>query len=275
MDVNEMIRKEGMRRKLSEDTIKTYSHCLNKFLKINHKPLNTITSNDVQNHLDRLIERNASGNTINVHLNALKFLFEQVLKRKITIRINFAKKAKTLPEFLTKEEIIRLFQALENPKHQLMTKLLYASGMRVRELTKLKVGDFQFDENYGWIRQGKGNKDRPFILPQKLKKDLLSWIAGKKLNADDWLFSGQTGHISVQTIQLIIKKAAKTASITKNVHPHTLRHSFATHLVENGYAITEVQPLLGHSRLETTMLYTHLAAPKLLKVESPFDQLEE
>ena len=112
------------------------------------------------------------------------------------------------------------------------------------------------------------------VSSKKLKQELLHGIAKNKLNADDWLFLGYgRSHYSTSSIRTIIKKASKLAGIKKNVHPHTLRHSFATHLIENGYAVTEVQPLLGHNNIDTTMIYLHMASPNLLKVESPYDSL--
>lgn len=270
----EGLRKEGIRRNLSPRTIKTYYNCVQKFLRFNKKGLKFITKKDVENYLLRLIEKGSPGNTVNVYLNAIKFYFDKVLKRQLTVNIAYSKTPKTLPVFLTKEEVRRLFSAIGNEKHQLMIKLLYATGMRVSELASLRVKDFEFDQNYGWIRQGKGRKDRLFVIAHKLKDELLSWIETNKLIYEDWLFLGQGGrHISAQTLYLIVKKATKKAGIKKKVHPHTLRHSFATHLIQNGYAVTEVQPLMGHSKMETTMIYLHMASPNLLRVESPFDSL--
>ncbi len=234
-----------------------------------------ITKREVQEYFDDFIEKGRPGNTINVHLNAVRFFFEEVLKKRLTVNIAYSKTPKRLPEFLTKDEVVRLLDSISNHKHKLMVAFLYATGMRVGELVSLKVRDFEFNQNYGWVRQGKGRKDRLFIIPQKLKGELLDWIEKQKLNSDDWLFTGYgTEHISTATIQAIVKDSTRKAKIFKKVHPHTMRHSFATHLIQNGYAVTEVQPLLGHSSLQTTMIYLHLAAPELLKVKSPFDALE-
>jgi integrase/recombinase XerD len=139
----------------------------------------------------------------------------------------------------------------------------------------LKVQHFEFNDNYGWIRDGKGGKDRLFVLAKKLKGEILAWISFNRLASHDWLFPGQGRHMSTSTIQLIIKKATQQARLNKRVSPHTLRHSFATHLIENGYAVTEVQPLLGHNSVNTTMIYLHMASPNLLKVQSPYDALTE
>ncbi|MBU0459181.1 MAG: tyrosine-type recombinase/integrase [Nanoarchaeota archaeon] len=271
----ELIRKEGLRRGLRPETIKTYITCINKFLKIYHLDPRAINKNDVQNYLDQLRTWGKSDSTINVNLNAIKFFYEKVLGKKLTINIAQARIRKRLPTFLTQDETKRLLDSIKNPKHQLMIKLLYATGMRVSELINLKIKDFEFNDNYGWVRDGKGGKDRLFILALKLKEELLDHLRINHLNDSDWLFCGNgNSHYTASSIRLIIKKATKIASINKNVHPHTLRHSFATHLIENGYAVTEVQPLLGHDSLETTMIYLHMASPDLMKVKSPYDQLE-
>ena len=128
--------------------------------------------------------------------------------------------------------------------------------------------------NYGWVRKGKCKKDRLFIIAEKLKKELIGYISKENISKNSWLFQGQKQHhISVMTVQKIIKKASKKAAINKNVHPHTLRHSFATHLIENGYDVASVQSLLGHNSSETTMVYLHMASPNMINVKSPFDSL--
>lgn len=274
MSLLEQVRKECLRRGLSPKTIKTYYFCVDKFLRTCRKDFRHITKQDVQEYLDRFIENQQPGNTINVHVNALKFFFEQVLKRRLTISIRYVKTRRRLPEFLTKEEIARVFVVITNQKHKLMITLLYATGMRVSELASLKVKDFEFSQNYGWVRQGKGGKDRLFIIPIKLKEELLQWISSAGLLGEQHLFSGnRAAPVSTATIRAIIKDAARKARITKNVHPHTLRHSFATHLIQDGYAVTELQPLLGHASIQTTMIYLHLASPPLLRVKSPYDTL--
>jgi integrase/recombinase XerD len=247
MYVPELIRKWGLRKGLRHETIKTYVTCINKFLRIYGLDPRAVTKHDIVNYLDCLKKWDRSDSTINVHLNALKFLYEHVLNKKLTINIKHKRIRRQLPTCLTKEETGRLFDAINNPKHKLIVQFLYATGMRVSELVSLKVRDFEFDDNYGWVRDGKGGKDRLFIIAKKLKSELIEWISVNKLNSEDWLFPGQcSNHISTSTIEFIIKKAARKAKIRKNIHPHTLRHSFATHLIENGYAVTEVQPLLGH-----------------------------
>ena len=140
---SELIRKEALRRGFSPRTIKTYCFCVEKFLSSHHnKELKGITKNDVQEYFDRFIEKGRPGNTINVHLNAVKFFFEEVLRKRLTVNIKYSKTPRRLPEFLTKEEVVRLLDSITNSKHTLMITLLYATGMRVGELVSLKVRDF-------------------------------------------------------------------------------------------------------------------------------------
>ncbi len=250
MDVIELVKKEALRRRYSYKTISVYCYCLQKFLRM-YRDVDprAIKKQDIQEYLDKLVERDAPGNTINVHLNAIKFLYE---------------------------EVQQLFSVISNKKHLLMITLLYSAGLRVSELVHLKVRDLQIDRNYGWVRNGKGGKDRLFIIAKNIKNHLEEWIKSNDLSLDDWLFNGRgKTHITTRSIQAIVKDMNKKAKMDKNVHPHTLRHSFATHLIENKYAVTDIQPLLGHSSPETTLTYVHLATNRMIGVESPFDSLEQ
>ena len=275
MDVIELMKKELLRRKYSIRTIKTYVYCLIKFMNKCHKEPKKINRKDIIDYLNRFIEKDFSGSSINVHLQALKFLMEEVLHRPKTFYyIKYSKMPKKLPEVLTKDETIRLMEVITNKKHQLMIKLMYSAGLRVSELVHLKVRDFEFDKNYGWVRNGKGNKDRLLIIAKSLKNELPEYVKENNLCVEDYLFSGQKqAHMSTKSVYMIVKIAAKKAEIRKEVHPHTLRHSFATHLIENGYDVNSVQSLLGHSSSETTMVYLHIASPRMIDIESPLDNL--
>lgn len=270
----DLITKHGLRRGLSHRTIKTYRQCIKRFFSKCHKHPLEVTKKDIHDYLDNLIEKGAGGNTINVYLNALRFLFFDVFNKKLMVRIRFSKTPKTLPTVLTKEEVKRLIDAVDNMKHKLIVKLLYSAGLRVSELVNLKICDLELDKNYGWVRHGKGDKDRLFIIAKAIKDDLINYLKNENLISESWLFEGtKFNHLSVASVQMIIKKAAKKAKISKNVHPHTLRHSFATHLIENEYDVLSVQSLLGHSKADTTMTYLHMASPKMINVKSPLDSL--
>jgi len=274
MDVIELMKKEMLRRGYSLRTIKTYIGCLRDFLKCCHKEPRRITKSDVKEYLDRLYDKGKSGSTLNIHLSALIFLMKNILNKNFTAKIKYSRTPQSLPVVLSKEEVARMINAIENEKHKLMVKLLYSSGLRVSEFVNLRIRDFELENNFGWVRGGKGNKDRMFIVAELLKEEIMLHIKDKNLNFDSFLFLGYNGHLSVRSIQEIIKKATKRAGIKKRVHPHTLRHSYATHLIENGYDVGSVQMLLGHNSPNTTMVYVHIAKPNMLNIKSPLDSLQ-
>jgi integrase/recombinase XerD len=275
MDIIELINKEGFRRKLSVQTIKAYCFCVGKFLVFCNKDPRKITKKDVREFMEYLADKGKSGNTLNVYLNAVKFMTEGLLFKNWRLDIRYSKVPKGLPTVLTKHEVLKLINSIENQKHKLMVSLMYSAGLRVSELVNLKAGDLEFDRNYGWVRHGKGNKDRIFILSEKLKEGLKG-IVENDLYSDSYIFRGSNGgYISKESVYMIVKSAAKKAGISKNVHPHTLRHSFATHLIEGNYDVCSLQYLLGHNSPETTMVYVHTAVNKIIDVKSPFDSLTQ
>lgn len=274
MYIPELIIKEGKRRGLSSKTIKTYRLCIKRFFDIYKKDPKEICKQDIKDFLDKLIDKGARGNTINVYLNSLKFLYEEILGKKLTINIKFSKVPKRIPEMLSKDETVFLINAIENKKHRLMIILMYSAGLRVNELVNLRLQDLKIDENYGFVRNGKGGKDRIFIIAEKLKDELKYFIENEKIDAESYLFKGQKGwHISTQTIRAIIKNAVNKSEIAKNIHPHTMRHSFSTHIIDNGYDVMTLQSLLGHKSPETTMTYIHSNVKKMINVKSPYDAI--
>ena len=273
IDILEKMKTEMLRRKYSLRTIGSYCDAVKAFLKRSTiEDARRIKKSDIKEYLNTLHEK--SGNTINVHLNALKFMMEEILHKNCYVHIRYSKAPQRVPDYLTKEEVIKLLDAIENPKHKLMIKLMYSAGFRLSELVNLKVQNLNFEENTGWIRGGKGNKDRAFIIAQSLKSELQDYISDNKLNPENFVFEGRDGRVSHRTIQEILKSAGKRANITKHIHPHMLRHSFATHLVKDGTDLFTVQSLLGHSDVRTTQIYAHVANPKLISVKSPLDSLK-
>jgi site-specific recombinase XerD len=269
----ELIKKEALRRGLRPRTIQTYQKCVEVFFRSCKKGPFEVKKSDIQDFLDHLLERGAPGNTLNVYLNSLKFFYEEVLHRRLTIKLRYSKTPRKMPDFLTKDEVIRIINTIENAKHSLLIRLMYSAGLRVSELLNLKIKDLCLDGNYGWVRNGKGGKDRPFIIAHSLKEELTNYIKDK--GSEEWLFVGwNNSPYDTSSVREILNKAAKKASISKKVHSHLLRHSFATHLIQNGYSPLEVQPLLGHNNVNTTMVYVHLAATNLLNVRSPLDGLK-
>lgn len=274
INVEETIKKECRRRRLSPKTTKTYLYCINRFLNWSKKDLGKISKKDVKEFLNYLSDKNLSGNTLNTHHMAIRFLFENVLEKRMWIDIKYSKVPERLPSVLTKEEIKKLLNAISNWKHRLMIEFLYGSGLRVSELLNLKLKDLNLDKNYGFVRNGKGGKDRLIVIPFVVIEKTKNLIEIEKLSENNFIFiSNRKRKYSVRSIQKIIRNASKKAKLKnwKEIHPHTLRHSFATHLIESGYDITNVQAMLGHKSPETTLIYTHIASPNLVSIKSPLD----
>ena len=268
LDVLYNMKREMLRRKLSPRTVKTYLQYVKSFLLSNmDKSPREFSKKDVREFLYNMEEKEVSGSTLNVAHNALRFMMIDVLHKACYLKIRYAKTPVRKPRYLTRGEVFRILGVIENPKHRLLVSLMYGAGLRVREVTRLKVTDFSFEEGVGWVRCGKGNKDRPFILPQMIKEELQSRCKTERY----WLFPGRKGPLTVKTVQAIVEKAGKKANINKHVHPHIFRHSFATHLLESGIDITSVQSLLGHIRPETTLNYSHAIKPKMISIKSPLD----
>lgn len=270
MDVLELMKREMFRRKLSPKTMETYLFYVRKFLLFCKKEPKQFSKKDCKEFVEKFMEKNVAGSSLNVVLNSLRFMMEEVLRKSMRLNIRYSKTPKNMPVCLSREEIKKLLDAIINDKHKLLVSLIYGTGLRVSEAVNLKPEDIDFESDVGWVRHGKGGKDRPFILPVCLKNDLKN-VVGNKPN---YLFEGKNGnHLSARTVQMILKKAAKKARINKNIHPHTLRHSFATHILEMGNDITSVQSLLGHNEVRTTMTYLHMVRPKLISIKSPLDKL--
>ena len=273
MDIPELIRKEGLRRGLSHKTIRTYRYCVRKFFNWCRKDPKQIMKTDIKSYLDLMIEKGACGNTINVNLNALRFFYWNILNRRLMINIKYSKTPKALPIVLTKEEVAMLINSINNPKHKLMAKLMYSAGLRVSELVHLKPENLDIRNGYGWVRHGKGNKDRMFVIAESIKDELARYISKECASLSSYIFRGFNGHITTASVRSVIKNAVKNAKISKHAHPHTLRHSFSTHLIENGSSVAEVQSLLGHSSADTTMVYLHITSPRMIGTKSPIEGL--
>ena len=184
------------------------------------------------------------------------------------INLKFAKRTKKLPIVLSREEIARIIENIINKKHKLLISLSYASGLRVSEVINLKVKDLYFDELIIHIKRTKGDRDRITIFPEKMKNDLNNMIYSRDKN--DYVFASERGgKITARTAQKIFEKALKKASIKKDATFHSLRHSFATHLLENGVDVRYVQELLGHRNIRTTQIYTQVTNPSIKNIKSP------
>ncbi len=259
--------------KSSEHTLKNYVRLNSQFLDSAEKSPEEITEDDIKIYIaDNLADR-AAISTI-MFLAAIKYSFSGILKRDPTVSIKRPKREKRTPTVLTKKEVLELFKNLNNKKSKLMITLMYAAGMRVSELTGIKINDLDFEDKVGHIRQGKGKKDRIFNIPNFLATKLKKHVENQKQFQQIFLFPGRNNkQMSSRNLQKIVKKAAEKAGIKKEVHCHTLRHSFATHLLENEIDIRKIQELLGHADLSTTQIYTHVSTEELKKIKSPIDSL--
>jgi len=270
----ENLKQELRIRNYSTKTIKSYVHQNEEFLRFCQKDPREVNTSDIKNYLDYLMPIKSSS-SVAVAYNALQFYYKKIWKRSFFLNIKQPKKNKYLPVVLSKEEVSKMIKVMINPKHNCIVSLLYGTGVRVSELTHIKMRDIDLDRMMLRVFQGKGKKDRMVMLPGKLKNILA--IQAKLKKANDFLFTNGRGsggsRLTEATIQKIVAQAADRAGIKKNVSPHTLRHSFATHLLENGTDIRYIQELLGHAKLQTTQIYTHVANSNLQSIKSPLDQI--
>ncbi len=255
--------------KLSPYTLRNYIDSNKQLLEHSKKQPSEITTDNIKNFLAEKMNESASSSVI-VFLSSIKFAYSNLLGKDPTLGIKRPKNQKKLPVVLTKQEVNQLFEAALTKKSRLILEFLYSSGLRVSEIVKLKPTDLDLAENIGWVREGKGKKDRMFILSEKLSKKLKKFIEKNK----EWNFLySREKPLTTRNIQKIVQKAAQKAGINKEVHPHTLRHSFATHLLDAGVDIRKIQVLLGHESINTTMLYTHISSSELKKISNPLDSL--
>lgn len=258
--------------KNSEYTIRNYLFFNEKLLSFSGKQPDDINVDDVKQFMAEKLTDKAASSVI-LFLSALKYAYSNILKKDITTEIKRPKRERKIPAVLSKDEVRKLINSLNNKKSKLMISLIYACGFRVSELVNLKPSDLDFAEKIGHARQAKGKKDRIFNIPEFLLQELREQADMQREKHQTYLFTGPKGQISPRNLQKIVKKVAKKAGIEKQVHPHTLRHSFATHLLESGTDIRVIQELLGHASISTTELYTHISTEQLRKVKSPIDNL--
>jgi len=259
--------------KNSEYTLKNYLKFNELFLNFLSKEPAEIDEDDVKFYIAENLSERSAISTI-MFLAALKYSSSAILKKDLTANIKRPKREKRIPVVLTKNEIKNLFASLNTKKSLLMVSLMYATGMRVSELASLRIDDLNFEERIGNVKQGKGKKDRFFNIPDFLFSKLKHQAESEKNEGRIFLFSGRDGKkMSARNLQKIVKHAAKKAGIKKDIHCHTLRHSFATHLLEDGTDIRFIQHLLGHSSISTTELYTHISPATIKKIKSPIDNL--
>ena len=255
-------------RGFSPLTVRSYSFFVEKFLGRNNKNFTELNEDDAKAYLSEMFDTK-SKNTIMLAAASLKFFYTEILKKEFS-QVKMPKKDSKLPEVLIKDEVKKLIDSTDNNKSRLIISLLYSSGLRVSELVNLKVEDLNLQKGIGWVRKGKGGKDRQIIISNNLANELKGYLENKKDNI--YVFSKEKA-LTTRNIQKIIKRTKERAGINKKVTPHTLRHSFATHLLEQGTDIRMIQVLLGHSSLNTTQVYAHISSEQIKKVKNPLDML--
>jgi len=255
-------------RNYSSKTIDSYLSCLKDFFNYLGVDYNKYNEFKIKEYLIKKKEAGRSGQTINVYLNAIKFYYENIIKIPFKINLRYAKKPKRLPIILSRKEIDIIIDSIKNSKHRLMIALAYGAGLRVSEVVRLKVTDLNFERLSIHIKQSKGAKDRITVMPEKLKNDLINICTGK--SPTDYIFASERGgRLTERTAQKVFENTLKIANIKKSATFHSLRHSFATHLLENGIDVRYVQELLGHQNIRTTQIYTHLTNLAMKNIKSP------
>jgi site-specific recombinase XerD len=262
-------------RNYSPRTIQTYTEAVVRFARYFGRSPERLGPEAIRTYqLYLLHERHVAWSTFNQAVCALRFLYRVTLRRPFLVeQIPYGKKPKTVPAVLSQEEVLRLFAALPDDRYRLLLRTAYAAGLRVSEVVRLRVQDIDSGRGLLLVHQGKGHKDRLVPLSPQLLVELRAYW--QQVRPPHWLFPGQqpNTHLSVGQVQRVCHAAVQAAGLTKRASMHTLRHSYATHLLEAGVDLLTLQKLLGHRSLQTTIRYTHVTGPHLRDTPSPLDLL--
>jgi site-specific recombinase XerD len=267
----EKLTEELHSRKYSPRTIKTYVQYNRALCRFFQKSPEKITRQDLTKYLSYLdTEKNQSSSSMNLAISAMRFFYSRVLKKNFVQQQFRPQRDKRLPRVFSRTEIQQLLETEENPKHRLLLMLTYSSGLRVSEVVAVKREHIDLDRKTLLVYGAKGRKDRYTLLADRAASFIREYCT--MYNIKTWLFPGrENGHITIRTAQNIFEKAVYKARIQKSMSIHSLRHTFATHLLENGTDIKYIQALLGHVNLKTTARYTHVARRGTLHIKSPLD----
>jgi integrase/recombinase XerD len=272
-------------RRYSINTISTYCSLFAQFIVyFKSEEVDLINKRQIEDYLHHLVsDKNISSSTQNQIVNAIKFYCERVLGKPREVyninrprkvyNINRPRKSYYIPQILSEEEVLNILSVTTNIKHKAVLSIIYSSGLRIGEAVNLKLTDLDLDRNLVFIRNGKGKKDRIGTLALNLKPLPVKYI--EKMNPEVYLFNGATSHqYSTESIRKVFHKSCKKANIMKkNLRVHTLRHSFATHLLEKGTDVRYIQELLGHSSIKTTQIYTHVNSQFVNNISNPLDTI--
>jgi len=264
-------------RNFAPKTQEAYVAAVAGLAKFYNQSPDRLGQNEVESYLLHLKDNlGRSSSTCNVTISGLRFFFEHTLEDgRVDLTLPRRKTPKHLPEVLSREEVNRLIFSLSNIKHRILLMTAYSAGLRVSEIARLKPQHIDSSRMVIRVEQGKGCKDRYTILSPRLLDDLR--VYWKACHPGPWVFFSRNRQtpISISTIQKIYTKAKRKAGITKGKGIHTLRHCFATHLLEAGYDVRKIQILMGHRSLSTTMVYLHVSRKGLAMVKSPLDFVDE
>src|SRR6478736_665225 len=272
---------EDMRlRKLNGKTQITYVRAVRRLAGFLRRSPDTATGEDLRRFQLHMVDQGTSSMTINATISGLRFFFEITLERgELMAMMSPVREPRKLPVVLSREEVARLISAARNPKHRAALSVAYGVGLRAGEVISLKVGDIDSERMTLRVEQGKGRKDRYAMLSPVVLQRLRTWWriahAQGRMLPGGWLFPGMnpTNALTTRQLNRAVHDAADAAGIHKRVSMHTLRHCFATHLLERKVDVRVIQVLLGHKRLETTTVYTHVATDLLHEVFSPLEAL--
>ena len=260
----------------SDRTQESYLGVVKGIAKFYGKSPELLNQREVDDYLLHLKKSGKSASTRNVAISGLRFLYEQVLDSKdIALDFPRRRKPKILPEVLSTSQVARILGAPDNIKHRVILMTAYSAGLRLSEIANLKVNHINSARMQIRVDQGKGRKDRDTLLSKRLLEELRIYY--KAYRPDSWLFYSSKRHTAIGTssIQRIYRSAKKKAGVTKGRGIHTLRHCFATHLLESGCDLRRIQLLMGHRSLATTMVYLHVSKTGLANVTSPLDRLSD
>ncbi|MEL1242526.1 tyrosine-type recombinase/integrase [Flavobacterium flavipallidum] len=259
----------------SHSTLQTYSSAFIRFLKnFEYRDPKTIENGEIIPFLASIMEQGLSASAGHTMVNAIQFYYHNVLKmNQYTFKLPRPKKEKKLPAVLTMDECLQIFQVVDNPKHKLLLLIGYGAGLRVSEIVTLQWADILFSEYKIHLKNAKGKKDRMVMLPYSIVQSLQ--LYKEMYNGKHYVFEGQFAGepYSTTSVQTVMRNALQKSGLSKKATVHTLRHSFATHLLENGTDIRYIQQFLGHASIKTTTIYTHLTQNAIAKIKSPLDIL--
>ena len=257
-------------RNYSRKTIKSYLICLADYFRYAKDVTKNPDIGLIKKYLLEKQSRGQASQTINLYLNSIKYFYREIFKNNVPIDIKFAKTASKLPVVLSKKEIEKIIDSISNKKHRLLVALAYGAGLRVSEAVNLKIKDMDLSELTIHLKGAKGNKDRLTIFPERIRAGLNEIMTLRDKN--DFVFASERGgRLTERSAQMIFENALKKCHINKEATFHSLRHSFATHLLENGVDVRYVQELLGHANIRTTQIYTKVTNPSLKKIKSPLE----